>query len=444
MYVCGITVYDYCHIGHARMLVAFDVIARWLRASGYDLNYVRNITDIDDKILRRAGELQQAHSELTSRFIDLMHEDERALGIAPPDVEPRATGHIEGMVKMIAQLIDSGAAYAVENGDVYYSVASFDGYGKLSGKNPEELLDGARVEVGELKRDPRDFALWKGAVPSEPADAHWDAPWGKGRPGWHIECSVMSTASLGNSFDIHGGGVDLVFPHHENEIAQAESATGCHYAKYWLHNNAVRVNHEKMSKSLGNFFTIRDTLKQYSGETIRYFLLSSHYRSPINYSEESLGNARAALERFYLALDGVASDGVAQQSAHYESAHKQFSAAMDDDFGTPEALAVLFDLVRKLNIAKAEASDDAPHLAAGLRALGAMLGILQDEPAAALRSAPVTADGLADDEIDSLVQARTDAKLNKDYALADKIRVDLADNGVILEDSREGTRWRRT
>ncbi|MFK7731572.1 MAG: cysteine--tRNA ligase [Pseudomonadales bacterium] len=446
MYVCGITVYDYCHLGHARMLVAFDVIARWLRHRGYDLTYVKNITDIEDKILKRAVELNEPFRELTERFIGYMHEDEKALGIEPPDIEPRATQYIDSMKSMIATLIENGSAYAVDNGDVYFAVNSFAGYGKLSGKKPDELLEGARVEVGELKRDPRDFALWKGANPSEPADAHFEAPWGKGRPGWHIECSVMSTDNLGDSFDIHGGGQDLVFPHHENEIAQSEAASHQHYAKYWLHNNAVRVDQVKMSKSLNNFFTIRDILQKYDAEWVRYFLVATQYRTPINYSEDSLKNAGAALERIYLALldvDWQKGDSEADDSA---AARTRFSEAMDDDFNTPEAMAVIFDLVRQLNIAKKDGKRAlAENLAAAIRALGKLLGIAQREPMDALRAGDVSAAeaGLSDEDVETLVAEREAAKIAKDYSRADQIRQDLAEQGVVLEDSREGTRWRR-
>ncbi len=446
MYVCGITVYDYCHLGHARMLVAFDVIASWIRHLGYDLTYVKNITDIDDKILKRAVELNEPFRQLTERFIAHMHEDEQALGIAPPDIEPRATEYIESMKSMIASLIENGSAYAVDNGDVYFSVSSFSGYGKLSGKKPDELLDGARIEVGELKRDPRDFALWKGANPSEPSDAHFDAPWGRGRPGWHIECSVMSTDNLGASFDIHGGGQDLVFPHHENEIAQSEAASHQHYAKYWLHNNAVRVDHVKMSKSLDNFFTIRDILKKYDGETVRYFLMATQYRTPINYSEDNLKNAGAALRRIYLSLLDVNWQDGNPASEVGENARTRFADAMNDDFNTPEAMAALFDLVKQLNIAKTAGQDAvAADLAASIRALGKLLGIAQRDPIEALRAgeqAPSDV-GLSDEQVDDLVAERDAAKLAKDYARADQIRAELSEQGVVLEDGREGTRWRR-
>ncbi len=455
MYVCGITVYDYCHLGHTRMLLAFDVIARWLRQRGFELTYVRNITDIDDKILRRAAELNEEFSVLTERFIKELHGDERKLGIAPPDVEPRATQYIDQIVAMTQTLIDKGYAYAAENGDVYYSVTAFDGYGKLSHKKIDELLSGARVEVGELKKDPRDFALWKAAKPEERAS--WDSPWGPGRPGWHIECSAMATENLGDSFDIHGGGSDLIFPHHENEIAQAEAATGCEFAKYWLHNGAVRVDKVKMSKSLGNFFTIREILEKYPAEVVRYFLVSSHYRSAINYSDENLQNARAALNRFYVALRGLP-----QQSAekNYSNDFSQrFSDAMDDDFNTPEALAVLFDLAKVINTCKADQPEKAASLAAQLRQLAASLGVLQLDAeeflktpafsvqandAAAAQDSDAIVKTRTNEEIQTLVQQREDAKQAKDYALADSIRADLEAQGIVLEDSRDGrTSWRR-
>ncbi|MGI9288143.1 MAG: cysteine--tRNA ligase [Pseudomonadales bacterium] len=451
MYVCGITVYDYCHLGHARMLLAFDVIARWLRHRGFELTYVRNITDIDDKILRRAGELNEEFSALTARFIQELHDDERKLGIAEPDVEPRATQYIGQIIAMTQTLIDKGYAYAAENGDVYYAVTAFDDYGKLSHKKIDELLSGARVEVGELKKDPRDFALWKGAKPEE--QARWDSPWGTGRPGWHIECSAMATENLGDSFDIHGGGTDLIFPHHENEIAQAEAATGCHFASYWLHNGAVRVDKVKMSKSLGNFFTIREVLDKYPAEVVRYFLVSSHYRSAINYSDANLQNARAALDRIYLALRGVPHEVAVEK---YENDYTQrFTAAMDDDFNTPEALAVLFDMAKAINTCKGHDSDKAGALASQLRHLARPLGILQLDaeeflktPAFSVRSsADQSSDELrqeeTDEEIEALVQQREDAKKAKDYPKADQIRDALEALGVVLEDSRDGTSWRR-
>jgi len=441
MYVCGMTVYDYCHLGHARVLVAFDVISRYLRAKGYELNYVRNITDIDDKILRRADENGEDYTALTERFITAMHEDAERLGIAPPDAEPRATGHIEDILAMIARLIERGFAYAADNGDVYYRVSRFEGYGKLSGKKPDELLSGARIAVDEAKEDPRDFALWKAAKSGE---VSWPSPWGEGRPGWHIECSAMSTCCLGDNFDIHGGGPDLVFPHHENEIAQSEAATGKPYANTWMHAVAVRVDNEKMSKSLGNFFTIREILDKYHPEVVRYFLISSHYRSAINYSEDNLQIARQNLERFYHALKGLPVEPVTPYNELPADNRyvQRFDAAMSDDFAAPEALAVLFDLVRELNNARAAGEDAAvTEQAALLRSLGALLGILGCEAEAFLQAG--SAGELSAEEIESLIAERVQAKKDRDFARADGIRAQLLEGGVVLEDSREGTTWRR-
>ena len=441
MYVCGMTVYDYCHLGHARVLVAFDVISRYLRAKGYELTYVRNITDIDDKILRRADENGEAYTALTERFIAAMHEDAERLGIAPPDAEPRATGHIEDILAMITQLIERGFAYAADNGDVYYRVSRFEGYGKLSGKKPDELLSGARIAVDEAKEDPRDFALWKAAKSGE---VSWPSPWGEGRPGWHIECSAMSTCCLGDNFDIHGGGPDLVFPHHENEIAQSEAATGKPYANTWMHAGAVRVDNEKMSKSLGNFFTIREILDKYHPEVVRYFLISSHYRSAINYSEDNLQIARQNLERFYHALKGLPVEPVTPYNELPADNRyvQRFDAAMSDDFAAPEALAVLFDLVRELNNARAAGEDAAvAEQAALLRSLGAILGILGCEAEAFLQAG--SAGELSAEEIESLIAERVQAKKDRDFARADGIRAQLLEGGVVLEDSREGTTWRR-
>ena len=436
MYVCGMTVYDYCHLGHARFMVVFDVIARYLRSSGFDVTYVRNITDIDDKIINRANENGEHFGALTERFIRAMHEDTAALGVLAPDEEPRATGHIGEIITMVERLIVNGHAYAAENGDVYYAVNSFEGYGKLSGKSIEDLRAGARVDVGEQKRDPLDFALWKAAKPGEPA---WDSPWGRGRPGWHIECSAMSTAALGDSFDIHGGGADLTFPHHENEIAQSEGATGKPFVKYWLHNGFVRVNEEKMSKSLGNFFTIREILERYKPEEIRYFILTSHYRSPLNYDDEHLENARGALTRFYTALRGLGTAEPAEAGVFQE----RFYAAMDDDFNTPEALAVMFDLVREINRVRGEDEPRAARLAAVLRALGGALGLLGDDPEAYLRGGVEQA-GLTDDRIDQLIERRLEARKNRDWGEADRIRDELKAQGIVLEDGPDGTTWRRS
>lgn len=434
MYVCGLTTYDYCHIGHARMLVAFDVVVRYLRAMGFEVTYVRNITDVDDKIIRRAAENGESIAELTERFIGYMHEDEAALGILRPDIEPRATQYIDNIIAMTQQLIANGKAYAADNGDVYFSVASFPGYARLSRKNPEELLAGARIEVGEAKRDPRDFALWKAAKEGEPG---WDSPWGFGRPGWHIECSAMSTSCLGNTFDIHGGGTDLMFPHHDNEIAQSEGATGCHFVNTWMHNGPVRVDNEKMSKSLNNFFTIREVLAQYPAEVLRYFLVSSHYRSHINYSEENLKTAWAALERFYHALKDFAADSAAP--AADTAFEREFHAAMQDDFNTPQALGVLFDLVREINRLKAAAAPEAVAHAALLRKLGGILGILQQDAGDFLRSGEATVDAA---EVEDLIERRRVARAEKNWAEADRIRDALQALGVVLEDRNGVTSWR--
>jgi cysteinyl-tRNA synthetase len=436
MYVCGMTVYDYCHLGHARVMVVFDVVYRYLRSLGYDVTYIRNITDIDDKIIRRANENGEPFHALTERFIAAMHEDAAALGVLPPSAEPKATDHIDEILAMIATLIENGHAYVADNGDVYYAVASFEGYGKLSGKSIEDLKAGARVEPGEQKRDPLDFALWKAAKPGEPA---WGSPWGPGRPGWHIECSAMSTAALGNHFDIHGGGADLTFPHHENEIAQSEGATHEPFVNYWLHNGFVRINDEKMSKSLGNFFTVREILERYRPEEVRYFILTSQYRSPLNYDEEHLLNARGALTRIYTALRGVPS---AEPNSGTELTQR-FLAAMDDDFNTPEALAVLFDLVREVNRLRRDSDAAAAPLAAELRRLGGVLGILHDDPEAFLKAAEPGAAGLSDREIEALIAQRLAARKAKNWAEADRIRDELKAKGVLLEDGAGGTTWRR-
>ncbi|HEY9150513.1 MAG TPA: cysteine--tRNA ligase [Gammaproteobacteria bacterium] len=437
MYVCGMTVYDLCHLGHARVLVVFDVVVRHLRALGYEVTYVRNITDIDDKIIQRAHENGEPIDDLTGRFITAMHEDAEALGVLPPDLEPRATTSMDDILAMIGTLVAKGYAYTGGNGDVYYDVSRFEGYGRLSGKNPEDLRAGARVEVAEAKDDPLDFVLWKAAKPGEPS---WPSPWGAGRPGWHIECSAMSTHCLGNHFDIHGGGMDLQFPHHENEIAQSEGATGCHFVNYWIHNGFVQVDQEKMSKSLGNFFTVREILARYQPEEVRYFILASHYRSPLNYSDDNLDKARAALTRFYTALRGV-SPGEALADSEYQ---RRFNAAMDDDFNSAEALAVLFELARELNRAREAGTGEAPRLAATLVQLGARLGILQADPLQYLQGQPVRAtDGLGDDEIEARIQARLDARARKDWAEADRIRDELQAAGIQLEDAAGATRWRR-
>lgn len=433
MYVCGMTVYDFCHIGHARVMVAFDVVARWLRQRGYQLTYVRNITDIDDKIIRRAQENGESFEVLTDRMIAAMHEDEARLNVLRPDIEPRATEHIAGMHQMIQTLIDKGFAYAPGNGDVYYRVGRFVGYGKLSRRKIEDLKIGARIEVDEAKEDPLDFVLWKAAKPGEPS---WKSPWGDGRPGWHIECSVMSTCCLGDTFDIHGGGPDLVFPHHENEIAQSEAATGKLYANAWMHAGAVRVDGEKMSKSLGNFFTIREVLEKYQPEVVRYLLVSSHYRSPINYSEDSLKEAKGALDRFYNGLKGLPNVPASGGEAFAE----RFAAAMDDDFNSPEACAVLFDMVREVNRLRDSDLQAAAGLAARLKNLASVLGVLQLEPDAFLQAG---AEGKVDaNEVEALIAARLQARTDKNWAESDRIRNQLTAMGVVLEDSKGGTTWR--
>ena len=434
MYVCGLTTYDFAHIGHARMLVAFDIILRYLRYSGFEVTYVRNITDIDDKVLRRAAENHEYFADLTDRFIEATHEDEAALFVTRPDQEPRATAHISDIIRLIERLIAADYAYRAENGDVYYAVRQFKGYGKLSNKNPEELLAGARIEVGELKRDPRDFALWKAAKDNE---IGWDSPWGYGRPGWHIECSAMSTCCLGDSFDIHGGGSDLMFPHHENEIAQSEAATGKTFARYWLHNGSVRVDNEKMSKSLGNFFTVRDVMEKYPAEVIRYLLVASHYRSPINYSDQGLEQASASLERLYLAVRGLATDKAKDLiNSRYE---KAFRKVMDDDFNTAEAMSVLFELARDINKKKEQDPDQAAQLGRLLLKLAGVLGLLQGSPDEFLRRGDQQVDaGL----VDSLIAQRKQARADKNWARADEIRDQLNAMKVVVEDGTDGSQWR--
>ena len=439
MYVCGITVYDYCHIGHARTSIAFDVVARFLRSQAWELNYVHNITDIDDKIIRRANELNEEHDHLTARFIDAMHDDEKRLGILPPSVEPRATEFIGPIIDLADALIRKGHAYAASNGDVYYRVTSFKEYGKLSNKNVDELLAGARIEVDDIKEDPRDFVLWKSAKPGEPS---WPSPWGNGRPGWHIECSAMSKKCCGDHIDIHGGGADLQFPHHENEIAQSEAANGHQYVNYWMHAAPLRVDGVKMSKSLGNFFTIRDVLKKYHPEVVRFFLVSSHYRSPINYSEDNLIEARAGLERFYGALRDYADVAPFAFSDMQESIfYKAFVEAMNDDFNTRVALAGMYDLVRDLNNARGDKLV-ANNLAGQLKAMGSILGLLQENPELFLQAG--NSDAISAKEIGNLIAERIQAKADKNFARADEIRKSLLVQGVVLEDSKAGgTQWRR-
>ncbi|MDO9618263.1 MAG: cysteine--tRNA ligase [Pseudomonas sp.] len=433
MYVCGMTVYDFCHIGHARVMVAFDVVTRWLRHRGYEVTYVRNITDIDDKIIKRANDNGEPFEALVERMIAAMHEDEARLNVLRPDQEPRATGHIAGMHQMIQTLIDKGFAYAPGNGDVYYRVGKFVGYGKLSRKKIEDLKIGARIEVDEAKQDPLDFVLWKGVKPGEPS---WESPWGAGRPGWHIECSVMSTCCLGETFDIHGGGPDLVFPHHENEIAQSEAATGKLYANAWMHAGAVRVDGEKMSKSLGNFFTIREVLEKYHPEVVRYLLVSSHYRSPINYSEDSLREAKGALERFYNALKGLPDTAPSGGEAFVE----RFATAMDDDFNSPEACAVLFELAREINRLRENDVQAAAGLAARLKELAGVLGVLQLEPEAFLQAGAAGKVDAA--EVEALIAARLQARAEKNWGESDRIRDQLTAMGVVLEDGKGATTWR--
>lgn len=438
LYVCGMTVYDYCHLGHARVMVAFDVITRYLRARGYEVNYVRNITDIDDKILKRADENGESIEALTERMIAAMHEDEARLYVQRPDHEPRATRHIDDIIAMIETLIEKGFAYAADNGDVYYRVRRFEGYGKLNNRHLDDMRSGARIEVDESKEDPLDFVLWKAAKPGE---AHWSSPWGKGRPGWHIECSAMSKCCLGDTFDIHGGGPDLTFPHHENEIAQSEAANDKPFVMTWMHAGAVRVNQEKMSKSLGNFFTIRDVLTEHDAEVVRYLLVASHYRSPINYAPDALNEARKSLTRFYTALEGVEPITIDTENDDDTEYHQRFLAAMDDDFNTPEALSVMFDLVRELNRVKTAGDPRASRLAAVLQSLGNILGLLQQVPDAFLKGGQGQSAPMDEAEIEAKIAQRADAKANRDFALADSIRDALAEQGIILKDSREGTTW---
>ena len=436
IYVCGMTVYDYCHLGHARVLVVFDVVTRWLRASGYQVVYVRNITDIDDKIIRRAQENGESIQALTDRYIAFMQEDAAALGVLKPDHEPRATQHVAAMQRLIGALEHNGYAYVAANRDVCYSVRKFEGYGRLSGKSLEDLRAGERVDVMEGKHDPLDFVLWKHAKEGEPPEAKWDSPWGSGRPGWHIECSAMSSELLGPHFDIHGGGQDLQFPHHENEIAQSEGAHGCRFVNYWMHNGFVRVDDEKMSKSLGNFFTIREVLKQYDAEVVRFFILRAHYRSPLNYSDVHLDDARGALTRLYTALKGIAPE---RADIDWEEPHAAiFRAAMDDDFNTPEAIAVLFELANEVNRTRS------PAAASQLRSLGGVLGLLERDPVIFLQAAP-TDTGLTDAAaIEARIAERVAATKAKDYVAANRIRADLLAQGIVLEDKPGGaTEWRR-
>lgn len=445
MYVCGMTVYDLCHLGHARVLVVFDAVTRYLRYRGYDVTYVRNITDIDDKIINRANENNEDFSELTARFIQAMHEDAAQLGVLPPDEEPRATTSMQQIIDMVQALVNKGYAYTAKTeeggnavqGDVYYDVSAFADYGKLSGKKLEDLRAGERVAVDEDKDDPLDFVLWKAAKPGEPS---WDSPWGKGRPGWHIECSAMSTCCLGNHFDIHGGGQDLQFPHHENEIAQSEAATGEPFVNLWMHNGFVRINDEKMSKSLNNFFTVREILKLYKGEEIRYFVLASHYRSPLNYSDTLLDSARTALSRLYNTLRGL---DVPADYDENDPAIEKFNEAMDDDFNTPEALAILFDLAGQVNRLRHQQQSTALQKAAVLKKLANVIGLLEANPEEYLHAgAGEGADDAAD--IEAMIEARKVARENKNWAEADRIRDELDAMGIVLEDKDGKTIWRRS
>ncbi|MES2509238.1 MAG: cysteine--tRNA ligase [Pseudomonadota bacterium] len=433
MYVCGMTVYDLCHLGHARAMVAFDVVQRWLRTSGLKVTYVRNVTDIDDKIIKRAVENGETIRALTDRMVEALHQDADALGIERPTHEPRATEYVPQMLSLIGKLQQKGLAYQAQAGsgagDVNYAVRKFTGYGKLSGKSLDELRAGERVDVLDGKDDPLDFVLWKSAKPAEPDDAKWDSPYGQGRPGWHIECSAMACELLGESFDIHGGGADLQFPHHENEIAQSEGAFGKPLAGTWMHNGFVRVDNEKMSKSLGNFFTIREILAKYDAETVRFFILRAHYRSPLNYSDAHLDDARNSLKRFYTAIDLVKPSPVAVDWTNPFAA--RFKAAMDEDFGTPEAMAVMFELAGEVNRTRSG------ELSGLLKSLGACLGLLQNDPGTWLQAGA----GLDDASIQALIAQRAQAKAAKDFALADKIRTDLLAQGIVLKDSPAGTTW---
>jgi len=430
LYVCGMTVYDYCHVGHARVMVVFDVVVRYLRSLGFSVSYVRNITDIDDKIIQRANDNGEDFKNLTSRFIEAMHEDTDALGVLRPDLEPRASDSIPEIISMVQGLLDKGYAYLTDNGDVCYAVQRFADYGKLSGKRLEDLRAGERVVVDQSKQHPLDFVLWKKAKPNEPS---WDSPWGQGRPGWHIECSAMSTTCLGNHFDIHGGGMDLQFPHHENEIAQSEGATGEPFVNVWMHNGFVRINDEKMSKSLGNFFTVREVLERYQPEVVRYFILTSHYRSPLNYSDQELESAKQALNRLYTALRGLPDSS---SSGAIEDYNQRFNAAMDDDFNTPEALAILFELSHEIN--KMRDFSQAAQLGGELRRLGGVLGLLQADPEAYLQGTDQESE-----EIERLIGERQAARKRRDWARADQIRAQLKEQGIVLEDGAEGTIWRR-
>lgn len=433
IYVCGMTVYDRCHIGHARIMIGFDIIVRHLRLRFENVNFVRNITDVDDKIINRALENNEEISNLTQRFIDFMHQDEGSLNVLRPDVEPRATESIDDMLYLIKKLIDKGLAYKGENGDIYYSVDKFKNYGKLSGKNLDELEVGTRVEVASDKKNSFDFVLWKSSKKNE---VSWDSPWGLGRPGWHLECSAMSNKHLGNHFDIHGGGADLAFPHHENEIAQSEGANDCTLANTWMHIGFVNTDNEKMSKSLGNFFTINDVLQKYDGEVIRYFIISSHYRSPLNYSDDNLNSAKSALTRLYIAIrDLSVNDSAMEEISMRYDYENDFLAAMDDDFNTPISLSILFAIAKEIGTTTDE--DLAGGLATLMRKLGGYIGILQNDDFLTIGVS------LSDDEINQKINLRTQAKKDKNFGLADEIRNELSELGVILEDNSTGTTWRK-
>ena len=441
MYVCGMTVYDFCHVGHARAMVVFDLVYRYLRHiyGVSHVTYVRNITDIDDKIIKRAQENNEDPNALTARFIEEMYRDADAMGVLRPDHEPRATQHIDEIIDMVKVLMKKGLAYAKPGSDVFYDVSEFKNYGELSGKKPDELRAGARVEVDENKDDPLDRVLWKLAKPGEPA---WDSPWGPGRPGWDIECSAMSTQCLGNHFDIHGGGLDLQFPHHENEIAQSEGATEEKFVNVWMHNGHVRVDNEKMSKSLGNFFTIREVLDIYDPEVVRYFIVNSQYRSPLNYSDQHLESAKASLTTLYTALRGIElKDEFSQVDNEFS---QKFYSAMDDDFNTPMAISVLFEIARECNKEKSNDADKALQYAQQLKQLGSLLGLLQRDAEDFLQSSGSHDDSsLSAEQIEQLIQQRNEARANKDFAEADRIRDELSNNGVVLEDGAGGTTWRR-
>ena len=435
MYVCGNTVYDFCHIGHARAMISFDIISRHLRFSGFDLNYVRNITDVDDKIIKRAAENNETPESLTLRMIEAQTQDELKLGNKMPDREPKATEFMQEIIDMISILVKKGFAYQGVTGDVYFRTEKHADYGKLNNRKLDEMLAGARIDVESAKENPADFVLWK---PAKEGEVHWDSPWGIGRPGWHIECSAMSTNCLGPHFDIHGGGPDLKFPHHENEIAQSECANGTDYVNYWMHCGAVRVNNEKMSKSLGNFFTVRDVLEKYNPEVVRFLMVSSQYRSPIDYSEQSLLEAKVGLERMYTSLQGQELAGEYVSSSYTE----RYQDAMNDDFNTPVAISVLFDLVRELNKAKAAGADDAPTLAKELSVLAELLGLLGQDPEYFLKNSVLGA-GITETEIESLIAERIQARKDKNFAKSDEIRDTLSEQGITLLDTREGTSWTR-